>query len=208
MSRRLFAFDPVRSGTLLVIALLIGLGFILIIRPLPEEGRPGDYEARRGDIYLSDGAFAEAIAQFDRALLLSPNHPGAIMGRAIALMESGRPDAAEAEFGLLIDRLTSSVEAGDRSGSGVLAAAYANRGILRDRGGRAAEALDDYRRALQIDAGAVRGPGLIDRVLYGTPDASSVAKRASYLEAQLALPAEQRLLHVPKRDALQRMHKP
>jgi tetratricopeptide (TPR) repeat protein len=207
-ARPWFAFDPIRSGTLLIIALLVALGFLLIIGPMVQDGPPGDYETRRGDILLSDGAYEAAIAQFDRALSRSPGHRGAIMGRAIALMESGQPDTAEAEFGRLIGILASSLEPADRTGMGALAAAYANRGILRDRGGRAAEALDDYRRALQTDAGAVEGPGLIDRVLYGTPQASTVAKRASYLEAQLALPAEQRRITLPGRDAQERMHKP
>jgi tetratricopeptide (TPR) repeat protein len=203
-----FAFDAVRSGTLLIIAVLVASGFLLIIRPMVQDGLPGDYETRRGDILLSDGAYGAAIAQFDRALSRSPAHRGAIMGRAIALMESGHPDVAEAEFGRLIGILASSREAADRTGMGALAAAYANRGILRDRAGRAAEALDDYRQALQTDAGAVEGPGLIDRVLYGAPRASTVAKRASYLEAQLALPIEQRRLTLPGRDAQERMHKP
>ena len=153
-------------------------------------------------------SYPAALAQFDRALAISPGHRGAIMGRAIALMKNGQPDVAEAEFGRLIAILTSSLQKHDRAGTGVLAAAYANRGILRDRAGRAAEALDDYRHALQIDAGAVGGPGLVDRVLYGTPQAATVAKRAAYLEAQLALPAGQRLLNIPERDARERMYKP
>ncbi|MFO1152158.1 MAG: tetratricopeptide repeat protein [Rhodospirillales bacterium] len=207
-SRSWFAFEPSRSGTLLVIALLVALGFILIIRPMMQDGLPGDYETRRGDILLTDGAYQAAIAEFDRALAVSPSHRGAIMGRAIALMESGQSAAAEAEFGRLIALLTATREADDRTGLGALAAAYANRGILRDRAGRTTEALDDYRRALQVDADAVKGPGLIDRVLYGTPRASTIAKRASYLEAQLALPREERRLSLPERDAEQRMHKP
>lgn len=202
------AFEPMRSGTLLVVALLVILGFLLIIRPMVRDGPPGDYETRRGDILLSDGSYAAAIAQFDRALAIAPAHRGAIMGRAVALMESGESGAAEVEFGRLIDLLASSLDAADRTGLGTLAAAYANRGILRDRDGRAADALADYRRALQIDPGAVDGPGLVDRVLYGMPDAATVAKRALYLEAQLALPPEQRVLNIPELDARQRRHKP
>ncbi len=207
-ARARFAFEPLRSGTLLVIAFLLVLGFVLIIRPMMRGGVPGDYETRRGDILLTDGSYAAAIAQFDRALAISPGHRGAIMGRAIAMMESGHADAAEAEFGRLIDRLSASLVADDRTGVGTLAAAYANRGILRDRAGQAAEALADYRNALRIDAGAVDGPGLLDRVLYGTPRAATVAKRVTYLEAQFALPAQQRVFNIPELDARQRMHKP
>ncbi len=90
----------------------------------------------------------------------------------------------------------------------VLAAAFANRGILHDRGGRYAAALADYRQALAVDAGAVDGPGLFHKILYGNAQPSNIAKRADYIEQQLALPEDQRLLRVPEIDARQRMHKP
>lgn len=202
-----YAFNPLRSGTLLVIAVMIALGFLMILRPMVRDGAPGDYETRRGDILLTDGAYGAAIAEFDRALTVSPAHRGAIMGRAIALMESGQSSAAEEEFGRLI-RLLGTSARDDPTGMATLAAAYANRGILRDRDGRVDDALADYRRALGLDAGAVAGPGLVDRVLHGAPQASSVAKRAAYLEEQLALPPQQQRLHIPERDARERMHKP
>ena len=69
-------------------------------------------------------------------------------------------------------------------------------------------ALADYGKALAIDPHIVSGPGLIDRVLYGMPDAASVARRADYLEAQLKLPPDKRQLVRPEADARQRMHRP
>ena len=90
----------------------------------------------------------------------------------------------------------------------MLAAAFANRGILFDRTGRPAKALADYRAALMLDAEAVEGPGLVDRVLYRTPEPATVAKRAEYLESQFALPPEKRVFTRPEIDAQQRMHKP
>ncbi len=104
--------------------------------------------------------------------------------------------------------LAPKVAADDTTGRGVLAGAYANRGILHDREGRFEAALADYRKALAIDAGAVDGPGLMDKILFGNAQPSTVAKRAAYLERQLALPEDQRLLRVPELDARQRMHKP
>ncbi|HRK96315.1 MAG TPA: tetratricopeptide repeat protein, partial [Rhodospirillales bacterium] len=53
---------------------------------------PGDYEVRQGDIMLGDGKFEGAIGRFDAALAVSPEHRGAMMGRAIALLELGRFD--------------------------------------------------------------------------------------------------------------------
>lgn len=202
------ALQPMRSGTLLVIALLVVLGFLLIVRPMLKDGPPGDFETRQGDILLGDRNHAAALARFEAALAVSPGHRGAMMGRAIALMQDGRTAEAEAAFDRLIAFLTATLTADDHTGRGTLAAAHANRGILRDRDGRPVAALADYRAALAIDAGAVGGPGLVDRVLYGTPRPSSVAKRAAYLDAQLKLPEEERLLRVPARDADQRMHKP
>ena len=95
-----------------------------------------------------------------------------------------------------------------RPGRGTLAAAYANRGILRDRGGHYKEALDDYISALKTDMGALDGPNIFDKVLYGTPRPSTVQKRAQYLYEQLKLPPEKQLLRVPEMDAQQRMYKP
>ncbi len=172
--------------------------------PMP----PGDYEARQGDILLEDGKFDLALNRFEAALAANPDHRGAMMGRAVSLLQKGRSETAEAAFGDLIAFLEKTAAPDDATGRGALAAAYANRGILYDRGQQPERALADYRRALAIDAGAVAGPGLVDRVLYGTPDAASVAKRVAYLEAQMGLPPEQRVLSRPEIDSRQRMHKP
>ena len=172
------------------------------------EAPPGDYEVRQGDILLGDGKFEEAIGRFDAALAVSPAHRGAMMGRGIALLQAGRIDEAEAAFSGLIAFLSASLSPDDVTGTAVLAGAFANRGILRDRSGRYGEALLDYRRALSIDAGTVEGPGLFHKILYGNATPSTIAKRADYIERQLALPEDQRLLRVPELDARQRMHKP
>jgi tetratricopeptide (TPR) repeat protein len=169
---------------------------------------PGDYEVRQGDIMLGDGKFEGAIGRFDAALAVSPEHRGAMMGRAIALLELGRVDEAEQAFSDLIAFLSRSLAADDPTGLAVLAAGFANRGILRDRAGRHEAALADYRQALAIDAGAVDGPGLFHKIVYGDAKPSTIANRADYIEAQLALPEDQRLLRVPELDARQRMHKP
>lgn len=200
--------SPLRSGTLLVTALVVVLGFLLIVRPMLRGGPPGDYETRQGDIHLSAGDFPAALRHFEAALAVSPDHRGAMMGRAIVLLQTNQWAAAEAAFDALIAQLTTQTTADDRTGRGALAAAYANRGVLRDRTGRFDAALADYREALRVDRSAVAGPGLIDRVLHGDPRPSTVAQRAAFLEAQLQLPEAERHLRLPVEDDRQWMYKP
>lgn len=169
---------------------------------------PGDFEVRQGDILLGDKKYDEAIERFNAALEVSPDHRGALMGRALAFLQTERFNEADAEFTYLINYLKKNLAADDVTGVAVYAAAYANRGILYDRAGQYEKALADYIQALRIDEGAVDGPSLVDKVLYGTPRPSTVRKRARYLHEQLALPPEKRLLRMPEKDAEQRMYKP
>lgn len=169
---------------------------------------PGDYDTRAGDILLSDKKYDEALASFDAALRERPDHRGALMGRAIVFLQTEKFSEARAEFTYLIDFLNKTLQRDDPTGRGTLAAAYANRGILLDREGKYKEALDDYINALKMDMGALEGPTIFDKVLYGTPRPSTVQKRAQYLYEQLKLPLEKRLFRVPEIDAQQRMYKP
>lgn len=193
--------------------LLAGTAFALItvwavIRPYFFDAPPGDFETRQGDILLTDRKWDEALQRFEAAIAVSPGHRGAWMGKAIAHLQSGRAAEANAAFTHLIERIGPATAADDATGRAVLAGAYANRGILNDREGRYEAALADYRQALAIDPGAVDGPGLMDKILFGNSLPSTVAKRAQYLQQQLSLPEDQRLLRVPELDARQRMYKP
>jgi len=170
-------------------------------------GEPGDYQVRVGDQRLSEGNYEEAIEAFDKALEQMPDHRGALMGRALAFMQSDRHDEAFAEFEYTIDFLTRTVAPDDPTGRAVLAAAYANRGILHDRRGEYQQALDDYIRSIQVDEGAVEGPGVIHEILYGYKP-STIRDRARYIYEQLQLPEDQRLLAIPELDEEQRMYKP
>ena len=62
--------------------------------------------------------------------------------------------------------------------------------------------------ALETDQGALTGPGLVDKIIYGTPKPSTVRDRAIYLKKQLALPESERLLRAPHLDKKQRIYKP
>jgi tetratricopeptide (TPR) repeat protein len=193
-------FTTLAAITLFLAALGVALTHGVIDAP------PGAYATRRGEQLLSDRRWADAARWFDRALSDAPDLHAAMMGKAIALLQGGHADAAEQTFSRIIALLNAG--ALDAAGRGTLAAAYANRGILRDKQGRAAEALADYRAALAADPAAVRGPGVIDRILSGNAHPSTVAQRAAYLERQLRLPEAERRLYAPDIDNRQHMYTP
>jgi hypothetical protein len=89
-----------------------------------------------------------------------------------------------------------------------LAAAYANRGIIKDRTKDYEGALKDYIKALGIDDTAVAGPGLGTIILNYKFKSSSVRDRALYLNEQLQLPESERVLSIKELDEGQVMHKP
>ena len=194
-----------------VVLSVAGLALVVLwslLKPYLFDAPPGDYEVRQGDILLTDGKYDAAIERFDAALAVSPDHRGALMGKGIAFLQSGRPAQAEAVFTHLIDMLPRTLAADDATGRGVLSGAYANRGILHDRLGRYEAALADYEQALAIDPEAVEGPGLLHRILYGDARPAAVRQRAAYLQRQLALPESERVMRVPELDERQRMYKP
>jgi tetratricopeptide (TPR) repeat protein len=119
----------------------------------------------------------------------------------------GRYDEAMEEFNKALEE-SPDHRPDDPTGQGVLAAAFANRGIVHDRRGQYQDALADYIAALRTDAGAVEGPDIFQKILLGGDQISTVRKRAEYLHKQLQLPEEERLLRVPELDEQQFMYKP
>ncbi len=209
MNLKMFSHPRVIRRFIILMAILTFGGFTFwAVTGSYLQSPPGDYEVRQGDIFLGDGKHDEALERFNAALAVSPDHRGALMGRALVFLQAGRPTEAEAEFTYLIKYLQENLEPDDVTGFGVFAGAYTNRGILYDRTGRYEKALQDYIQALKIDEGAIDGPSLIDKVIYGTPRPATVRQRAIYLQKQLALPEDQRLLRIPEKDSEQRMYKP
>ena len=169
---------------------------------------PGDYHTEVCDNRLKDKKYEKALNAANEALEKTPNHRGAIMCKALIFISKKEYTKAIGELNYLINFLENSIEDDDKTGIGTLAAAYANRGIIKDREKKYEEALQDYIKALGIDHVAVAGPGLGTIILNYKFKSSSVKERALYLNEQLQLPEEKRLLSIKEVDEGQVMHKP
>jgi tetratricopeptide (TPR) repeat protein len=161
-------------------------------------------EYRRGVRDFKDGEYDRALAAFERAVAHSPDFAAARLGRAQSLAQLRRREEALAAYGDLIAAL-SAAPADDDDARSVAAVAFATRGILLDQMRRHQEALADYKRALSLNPELADGPGWITRLLRKQGDKPpTILDRARYLEAQFALPADQRVLLNPEEDAKQR----
>ena len=169
---------------------------------------PGDYETEVCDIRLKDKKYDQAIKAANKALQRTPNHRGAIMCKALVFISEKKYKKATEQLDYLIVFLEGNLEDDDTTGIGTLAAAYANRGIIKDRSEDYEGALKDYVRALGIDREAVAGPGLGTIILNYKFKSSSVKERALYLNEQLQLPENERILKIDELDEGQVMHKP
>ena len=169
---------------------------------------PGDYETEVCDIRLKDKKYEQALEAANEALEKTPNHRGAMMCKALIFISEKKYIEAGIVLTNLIIFLEKNLEEDDRTGIGTLAAAYANRGIIKDRNKDYQGALEDYVKALGIDHEAVAGPGLGTVILNYKFKSSSVKKRAIYISEQLQLPENERLLKIQELDEGQVMHKP
>ena len=169
---------------------------------------PGDYETEVCDIRLKDKKYDQALEAANKALNKTPNHRGAMMCKALVFISEKKYVEADEVLTNLIIFLEKNLEDDDKTGIGTLAAAYANRGIIKDRNKNYKGALEDYVKALGIDHEAVAGPGLGTVILNYKFKSSSVRERALYLNEQLQLPEDERVLSIEELDAGQVMHKP
>ena len=168
----------------------------------------GDYETEVCDIRLKDKKYDQALEAANEALNKTPYHRGAMMCKALVFISQKNYIDADRTLSSLIVFLEKNLEEDDRTGIGTLAASYANRGIIKDRNKNYEGALQDYARALGIDQEAVAGPGLGTIILNYKFKSSSVKERALYLNEQLQLPEDERVLSIKELDEGQVMHKP
>ena len=169
---------------------------------------PGDYETEVCDMRLKDKLYDQALRAANTALEKTPDHRGAIMCKALVFISQKMYLEATEELNYIINFLEKTVKDDDLTGVGTLAAAYANRGIVKDRKKDYQGALQDYLKALGIDHKAVAGPGLGTVILNYKFKSSSVKERALYLNEQLQLPESERVLRIQELDEGQVMHKP
>ena len=94
---------------------------------------PGDYETEVCDMRLKDKLYDEAIEAANIALEKTPSHRGAIMCKALVFISQKMYLKANEELNYLINFLENNLNHDDPTGVGTLAAAYANRGIIKDR---------------------------------------------------------------------------
>ena len=168
----------------------------------------GDYETEVCDMRLKDKLYDKAIQSANTALEKTPNHRGSIMCKALVFISQKMYSEANEELNYLIKFLEKDLKDDDPTGTGTLAAAYANRGIIKDRQENYEGALEDYLKAIQIDEEAVGGPGFGTVILNYKFKSSSVKKRARYIYKQLQLPENERVLKIKELDEGQVMHKP
>ena len=70
---------------------------IILEKSLEQDGDP-EVEVRLGDAALASGNYEEALANYDRALVLRPDHIAACYNRGLALLQLGRKREAQRSF--------------------------------------------------------------------------------------------------------------
>jgi serine/threonine protein kinase/tetratricopeptide (TPR) repeat protein len=115
------------------------IGLELADRPSPAAA---DDHVECGRICHQQGRFADAVAAYDRALRIQPDHAMAHHLRGEALLELGRPQEAQSAFGACLKVKPD------------FGAAYRARGQAHVRLGDFAGAVEDYTQALHLERDA------------------------------------------------------
>ena len=148
---------------------------------------PGDNAFITGDKFFENGDYERALTEYETALRQNPEAPYLVRAKARALMQLERNDEALSWFDRAVEYQP------------FFGGTYANRGILYDRMGQYDLAIRDYEKALELDQEIGEGPHWLTRFLRKQPEKPpTVNDRLTYLKAELAKPADQRVLRMPE----------
>lgn len=112
-----------------------GEAAIVLGQLLEADGDNASAWALLGDVELGATRFEEALAAYDKTVLLAPDNYGALFRRALLAMELGRFQVAQADVGVLLREFPKHM------------GAHYIRGVLRFRSGKYAEAITSLSRA-------------------------------------------------------------
>ena len=190
------AWSEKKTQSIIYFLILTGIFAFVYYWRVGSVDETGEYNVRVGNYRLEDGVYDGAMEEFNKALQMNPDNANAHFGMAIAHMMKDDEAAAFEWFEKTMSLAPD------------FAPAYANRGIYLDKLGRYEDALEDYRRALTLDPDVAKGPGRLWRFMRNIKEKpSNIYDRAVYIQEQLKLPPEKRLLKVQGEDAKQRMYK-
>lgn len=136
-------------------------GALAALAAAEESGESSDVHYERGRILRLMGVHEGAALSFEKAAGLSPRHAAARVGWARALLDSGRPDQAEA---VAADFLAKMGGAPDIAAK-VKAEAYTMRGLAALRQGEIEKARGDAGEALKLDPAGAEATNLLGAVL-------------------------------------------
>ena len=119
-----------------IVLIFLSLSWTIFKSSTLSESRP--YFAKALNLY-TDGKFQEALDNYEIAISEHPEFVHAKRGRARSLMQLGRDQQALKAFNEVLSLDPNS------------AVSIANRGILQDRMGLYAKAIQDYERAMEMD---------------------------------------------------------
>jgi tetratricopeptide (TPR) repeat protein len=157
---------------------------------------PGDFEYHAAVNYFSDGYYQQALQEYEQAIRKNANHLAAKLGKAETLIMLQREREAIKVYEELLKIQP------DNAGH------YRNLGIAYDRLKEPENALKYYKKALALMPDIADGPSWLTRFLRNqSKKPPDIVERTAYLETQLALPEQQRLLYMPELDKTQKPYK-
>ena len=174
-----------------IIFFLIAAGlFFLLLNNWPWTGTNEQHTLRAGNRYFEDGLYHKASESFQSIIKNNPENIDALRGLARSYMQLGKHHEALVLFNQAIAQ------------SPNYAPSYANRGILHDRMQQYSFAVDDYKRALQLQPELAKGPHWLTRFLRNQAERPpSIEDRLKYLQQELQKPEADRLRELRRRRA-------